>query len=264
MRTDLKPSLALIALAAVVAFAVGQAVALPIVVTDESPRRLPYSGHLEEDGLAVDGIRTMQFEIVDVADNTLWTSADKAVAVRAGTFTAVLGDADDPPIPDAAFGPSDLYVRVSVEGTELGGRQRLHSAPFAIRATSAFEASEGGALQSQIASLQSQIDQLVAGVGTGVSINNSATAAGTVLDPGNFRAIFSNGAGDYRYRGLTSCTNGRFLTIGDLNSVITIQHDACGGTPGCFPFLTRTGATVGSFGGSSYNFMCTDGKWFEM
>lgn len=252
------------ALAAVVAFAVGQAVALPITVTDESPRRLPYSGHLEEDGLAVDGIRQMQFEIVDVADNNLWTSADKAVAVSAGTFTAVLGDADDPPIPDAAFGPSDLYVRVSVEGIALGGRQRLHSAPFAIRATSAFEASEGGALQSQIASLQSQIDQLVAGVGTGIGINNSATSAGAVLDPGNFRAVFSNGAGDYRYRGLSSCTDGRIFTLGDLNSVITILHDSCGGAPGCFPLMTNTGATKGGGGGRSYTFACTDGKWFEL
>lgn len=99
-------------------------------VTNELvPRQLQYRGHLDQDGAAVTGTRSMTFAIcTDAGGADCPWSETQSVDISAGEFSVQLGVTNA--IPEAVLAHAPAFLRISVEGTSLG-TQELASAPFA-------------------------------------------------------------------------------------------------------------------------------------
>jgi hypothetical protein len=118
---------------AIVALHAPHALAGPDGVTGERvPRQIPYRGVLEQNGAPVDSaVLPMTFTLWDAAEGgtQLWSEDHPTVAVQGGRFSVALGEFTA--IPAVLFTQADLHLQVSVSGTQLQGRQRLYSVPYA-------------------------------------------------------------------------------------------------------------------------------------
>lgn len=116
------------------------------------PRLIPYEGHLDKDGAPVttpEGMGLdMVFYLVDAPSKTraaaLWFEEHRNVPVVAGRFSVALGRSSV--LPDELLRRPELYLGVVVAGAELGGRQRILSAPGAITAGQTGDLTVHGAL----------------------------------------------------------------------------------------------------------------------
>lgn len=101
-------------------------------------RTITYSGYLEEGSAALDGVRSMTFELQRDNGDVLWPTSGgdstKDVAVTAGRFSVELGGDDMQSLPDAVFAEGEVFLTVAVAGSQLGGRQRLGTARQAVYA----------------------------------------------------------------------------------------------------------------------------------
>ena len=112
------------------------------------PKLVPYNGHLENNGIPVNGTVDLEFFVVTSPTESpaaaLWRESHPDVLVSAGSFSVVLGYS-------TSFGTlfseqGELYVGVSVYGVALAGRQRLTSSPYSIAAGEAQNFTVSGTL----------------------------------------------------------------------------------------------------------------------
>ncbi len=104
------------------------------------PQVISYHGHLEKDGVAVNGNRSMSFKLYlsksdcQAAGTPVWQTT-RTVPVYSGDFAVQLGDsaAGDSPIDLRLFRSAETSLAVSVEGTALLGCQVLTPTPYAQR-----------------------------------------------------------------------------------------------------------------------------------
>lgn len=101
------------------------------------PRLIPFRGHLESGGSPVTSAVTIEAQIHDAATGgaLLWGPETHAVTPAGGDFTLMLGTSVA--LPPTVLEGGDAWIAVSVDGTPLAGRQRLGSAPYALRAREA-------------------------------------------------------------------------------------------------------------------------------
>lgn len=114
-------------------------------------RTISYTGYLEEAGRPVEGAVPLAFELFGTAsesDTTVLWSGSAMVPVRAGRFVVELGGREMPSLPPEAFSRPEVFVRVSVNGTWLGSRQRLGTARHAAHAS--FASAPAGALATRL------------------------------------------------------------------------------------------------------------------
>jgi len=129
----MKPCLQLCTLLGFVALTPGVASA------QASTTLVPYEGHLEHDGEAINGQRAFRFEVTaeGAPDQAPWVEEHIGVQVSNGEFRVALGLHNSVPL-DAVLrrpGPHRLRVSVLSEGGEfvaLDESQRLLAVPFAV------------------------------------------------------------------------------------------------------------------------------------
>ncbi len=102
------------------------------------PRLLPYSGVLEQNGEPFTGTVDMTFYLVANVDDGLgaaiWNET-QTVTVNVGEFSVALGVTT--PLTPAVLDSTEVFAGVRVEDIDLGGRQRIVSAPYALTAENA-------------------------------------------------------------------------------------------------------------------------------
>ncbi len=108
---------------------------LQVFVPTTTPALVSYQGVLEVNGSLYTGTGSFQFALYDAATGgtALWSETQAGVAVSEGLFQVNLGSTA-PLTPDLFDGPA-RWLGVSFDGeAELAPRQRLTSAPYALRA----------------------------------------------------------------------------------------------------------------------------------
>jgi hypothetical protein len=96
---------------------------------------VPYQGHLEDDGVPLEGTASLTFAVYSaVQGGTLLHTETEDVLISAGNFAHVIGEAGGLDSDEAA---GELWLAIEVEGTPLGGRQRVTPAPQAVTASRA-------------------------------------------------------------------------------------------------------------------------------
>ncbi|MCP4498917.1 MAG: tail fiber protein [Deltaproteobacteria bacterium] len=97
-------------------------------------RRIPYQGHLEENGAPVSGAVDLEVELftTPTGGSAVWSESFTSLEVDAGKFSIILGDDVNNAIPAEYFSARDpLYLQVVVNAQVIGSRQRIFGAPFA-------------------------------------------------------------------------------------------------------------------------------------
>jgi hypothetical protein len=95
------------------------------------PQTINYQGLLEEDGVPVDGMRSIVFRIYDASagGNILWEET-QSVTLSGGVFSIMLGSTE--PIPASVFDGGRRWLSVSVEGeAEILPRGEIVSVGYA-------------------------------------------------------------------------------------------------------------------------------------
>jgi hypothetical protein len=120
-------------------FGMGIGAATAQVVTGDygtPPKLVPYTGYLEDNGIPVSGSVDLSFFVVaspaDPSSSALWQEDHTGVVASGGKFAVTLGQSTGFGTLFADYG--ELFVGVSIDGTDLDGRQRLVSAPYGISA----------------------------------------------------------------------------------------------------------------------------------
>lgn len=98
------------------------------------PRLLPFRGHLESGGAPVVTEVTLEARIYDAGTGgaLLWGPETHTVTPANGDFTLMLGT--NTALPPSVVQGGDAWVAIAVGGVALGGRQRLGSVAYALRA----------------------------------------------------------------------------------------------------------------------------------
>jgi hypothetical protein len=112
--------------AMLVAFAGGAAEAVP--------REIGYQGRLTDaSGQPLAGSVRFSFALFAASEggDALWSETQPDVAVNEGVFHVALGSVS--PLPGSVFEAETLWLEVAVDGETLVPRQRLLSAPYALR-----------------------------------------------------------------------------------------------------------------------------------
>jgi hypothetical protein len=100
------------------------------------PETINYQGLLEEDGVPVNGSKSVAFRIYDSAEegSLLWQET-QTVTFANGVFSVLLGNTQ--PIPSSVFDGGQRWISVSVEGgAELLPRGEIVSVGYAYRSAS--------------------------------------------------------------------------------------------------------------------------------
>ncbi|MFW5878182.1 MAG: hypothetical protein ACOCVR_00040 [Myxococcota bacterium] len=124
----------------------------PALSQTSNAGEMSYHGHLDLDGVPMNGLFNFRFEIYShesegdcSADprpaTCLWTEEHVDVQVAAGIFSVVLGGAGVP-LPDSIWQSPETYLGIRVSAPDepyvsLSGRQRILSLPAAARADGA-------------------------------------------------------------------------------------------------------------------------------
>jgi Phage Tail Collar Domain len=98
------------------------------------PSRIGYRGHLDRDGLPLDGSVNLGFRLyrsLDPNGPVLWEEQQR-ITTAGGDFSVELGAVT--PIPDSVVSMPDLYLGLVVEGQAMDKRQHILATPFAQRA----------------------------------------------------------------------------------------------------------------------------------
>ena len=107
--------------------------------TDTLPRGLPYEGHLAVDGVPLNGAVAVTFALwsLPVGGGMLFEETQQVSFVN-GRFSVLLGvGMGDLRIPPIVFDAADVYLGVTVNNTQLSGRQRIVPVPHALWAARA-------------------------------------------------------------------------------------------------------------------------------
>ena len=156
---------------------------------------IPYQGRLEFGGVPYNGQVALTFSLdnaaLDAADTLDWSETIDPVTVYDGAFAVLLGQ--NVSIPASAFDEAELYLSVSVDGTALLGKQKIHATPLATRASTAYDFSVTNDL-----SVGGAVSAATVAAGD-VTASDTVTASGTMTignQRGDRRLQFSTNGGD--------------------------------------------------------------------
>lgn len=109
----------------------------PAQAQSTPPSMLAFHGKLAAEDGPVDGTINVQFELFDSASGgtSVWTEAHDALEIKAGAFSAVLGQST--PITTSLVTASRLYLEITVNGETLSPRMAIVSVPYALKADDA-------------------------------------------------------------------------------------------------------------------------------
>jgi hypothetical protein len=112
------------------------------------PQTINYQGLLAEDGVAVDGTRSVRFKIYDSAQGggVLWQE-DQVVTFTDGVFSVMLGSATS--MPQSVFSGAQRWLAISIEGgADITPRAEIAAVAYAFRAAQADSARAAGTATS--------------------------------------------------------------------------------------------------------------------
>lgn len=165
------------------------------------PDTFLYVGNLREDGVPADGNFSVTFQIFDDenAGTKLYEETVASLIVIDGAMIHELGESPSNPLSDAELAGGELFLQVTVNGTQLEPRVPLRSVPFAIEARRASEATGTletrlGAVEAGARSASYVVDigsgcTVVRQFGAGSGVSCSRTASGELSL--NFGATFT-------------------------------------------------------------------------
>ncbi len=231
---------ALVLLASAFAIAVGPG---------PQPATIPYRGHLDLGGTPLNSEVTLQFELFDdpnPASSSLSWNETHVVTPAAGKFAVLLGATT--PVPDDAFRAAALYLRISVNGSQLTGLQPILPVASAHRADradnlQATEATVTGTLAGNVISATS-LGAVSANVGdltaTTLTVDDGHAAALTVdaiytLNDAANESAYPVSAKRWTVRAdydPAYSTNNRTSRAIPLD--VARVHDMCGDEDGCW------------------------------
>lgn len=168
-------------------------IALAIPAFAQVPNRIGYQGRLlNTDGSPVTGVVPISFYLYDLATGGTALGCDLLqVALSDGYYAVLLGDAggcqaNPPAISVSNFDGRDLWLELFLAGAALAPRQRIASAPYALRSATAVNLRGGTAEASAV----------TVGGATGVSITSGGiTLGGTIVVDASGKATVATGAG---------------------------------------------------------------------
>jgi hypothetical protein len=112
------------------------------------PQTINYQGLLAEDGVAVQGTRSVRFKIYDAAQGggVLWQE-DQVVTFTDGVFSVMLGSATA--VPRSVFSGAQRWLAISIEGgADITPRAEIASVGYAFRTDAADTARAAGTATS--------------------------------------------------------------------------------------------------------------------
>lgn len=147
---------------------------------DGVPRLLAYEGFLSQNGTVIaDGNHSMWFRLFTAESGgaAVWEYS-RVVPTVDGRFSITLGESPQPAITPALFAGGDMYLEVAVgTSTDVVGRQRVLSVPYALRAAAATTSAR--ATTADNATPSSTLEQRLETLETGdVAVAFRAHAAG--------------------------------------------------------------------------------------
>jgi hypothetical protein len=119
----------------------------------QPPQLINFSGRLDTTGGAVNGARTIVFNMWDMPTGgtaPLW-SEQQTVTISNGIFSVILGSVNPNQVPLSLFTDSgERYVELVIGGSAMTPRFRLNSAPFTLRAKQADAVAPNGVTSGMI------------------------------------------------------------------------------------------------------------------
>jgi hypothetical protein len=120
--------------------------ALASILLADVPRTISYQGRLTDNGIPVNGLKSVRFRIYDGSSNPIWNSGTVGVTFTDGLFTVELGKSPQTPLPLDVW-PSDtaMSLGVTIESNpELSPRLHFKTVPYALHALTAGSANSAG------------------------------------------------------------------------------------------------------------------------
>jgi hypothetical protein len=170
---------------------------------DSGNRLIPYSGHLERDGIAVSAARVPMKFVLEGGSQT-WSYGPVEVNVYSGVFSVLIGETL--PVPAWVFSEPSVTIAVEVEGMPLAGKQRIVPLPYAYWAA-----------ESDRFTVANSVHLGNVGNQQGVQIYWNRSAGGNEANFVNHRG---SGAGGFQFDGTVDGTSfASLLTISGSGNV---------------------------------------------
>jgi hypothetical protein len=167
-------------------------VCLTTAVVAEVPHTILYQGRLTDNGIPVNGLKSVRFKIYDRSSNPIWNSGTVNVTFTDGLFTIELGQSPQPSLPLEIW-PADtaMSLGVTIEtNPELTPRLHFKTVPYAMHALTAGHANSGGGWwhENGLLSLEDPNDS----IGIGTSTPEAKVGISSSSDQPVFR-VYSDG-----------------------------------------------------------------------
>jgi hypothetical protein len=120
--------------------------ALAAMLLADVPRTISYQGRLTDNGVPVNGLKSVRFKIYDRSSNPIWNSGTVNVNFADGLFTVELGQSPQTPLPSEIW-PSDTAMTLGVTispNPELSPRLHFKTVPYAMHALTVESAASAG------------------------------------------------------------------------------------------------------------------------
>jgi hypothetical protein len=222
--------------------------ALASAQAQDVPLKLGFQGRLvAADGTPLAGVKDVTFSIYRGPTDTtaLWTETQK-LALTNGFYATFLGAATPLSAGSLATG-TDLYVGVTVDGTELAPRQEIGSVVYAFRASHAVEADHAAkASSADLATRATNAD-------TSTNLSGGAVNATAVVVSGGVAVVDSSGNASFNGRVTagsvsTGTVGAGTVTAGNVGassvSATTISATNLSASSASMPGLVLGGAQV--------------------
>jgi len=100
---------------------------------------LPFAGHLENNNVPLNDPLDVEFQLYTQASGgtEVWSNT-RTVDPEVGAFQVVLGE--DSALPASLRTANNIYLQVRIDGTDVGGRQKVHAAFQAVTSNGSVDA----------------------------------------------------------------------------------------------------------------------------
>jgi hypothetical protein len=193
-------------------------VCLATMAVAEVPHTISYQGRLTDNGIPVNGLKSVTFTIYDGSGTPIWNSGITHITFSDGLFTVELGQSPQTPLPLEMW-PADtaMSLGVTIEtNPELSPRLHFKTVPYAMHAMTAESAGSGGGWLHGESVIHLENSDDYVGLGT-----NNPAAKLEIVQPNNKTALLVNSSSTSIVAPamiLNSTTTGAvFRTGGSLN-----------------------------------------------
>jgi hypothetical protein len=145
----------------------------------EVPHTISYQGRLTDNGIPVNGLKSVTFTIYNAGGVPVWNSGTVNVAFTDGLFTIELGQSPQPSLPLEIW-PADtaMSLGVTIEtNPELSPRLHFKTVPYAMHAMTAESAGSGGGWMHRFGRIFLEDSTELVGIGTSSSLAKVGVAS---------------------------------------------------------------------------------------